>query len=81
MTEENCILHKGFVYKFIPESKRSFTYYKPVKDYVMKILGNPLVADVVANHAYEVTRLISEPSCRIIKQLKIDYNFIEVRDR
>jgi len=81
MTEENCILHKGFVYKFIPESKRSFTYYKPVKDYVMKILGNPLVADVVANHAYEVTRLISEPPCRIIKQLKIDYNFIEVRDR
>lgn len=46
----------------------------------MRILGSPVVADVVASHTYEITRLLSEPSCRVISQLKIDYNFIEVMD-
>lgn len=80
MADENCKLHKGFVYKFIPESTKTYTFYKSVKDYVMRIMGNADVADVLANQAYQVTRLLSEPSCRIISQLKIDYNFIEVRD-
>lgn len=78
MEEENCKLHQGYVYKFIPESTKTYTYYKPVKDFVMRLLGDPLVADVVANHVYEVSRLLAEKSCRVIKQLKLDYNFIEV---
>ena len=78
MADENCKLHKGFIYKFIPESTKTYTFYKSVKDYVMRIMGNADVADVLANQAYPVTRLLSEPSCRVISQLKIDYNFIEV---
>ena len=46
----------------------------------MKILGSPDVADVLASHTYEVAKLVSEPNCRIIKQLKINYNYIECLD-
>jgi len=78
MNDENCKLHKGFVYRFISESKKTYTFYKSVKDYIMRIMGNTDVADVVANQAYQVTRLLAEPACRVINQLKIDYNYIEV---
>ena len=77
MEEENCKLHRGYIYKFIPESTSTYTCYKSVKDYAMKALGNPDVADVLANHVYEVSRLLSEESCKIIRQLVIDYNYIE----
>lgn len=80
MAEENCKLHKGFVYKFIPESTATYTFYKSVKDYIMRIIGNQDVADVICGVTWEVIKHLKEPSCRMISQLKINYNFIEVND-
>jgi len=78
MEEHNCKLYRGHVYKLVPESTRTFSFYKSVNNYIMQLLGNPMVADVLAAHAYPVIRLLSEQSCRIIKQIRIDFNYIEV---
>jgi len=44
---QSKLCHRGFVYKLIPESTRTFTFYKPVKDYIMGILDRTEVSPVL----------------------------------
>ena len=68
----------GRVYKKIPEATYTYIYCTSVKDYLLNLLGNVGVADLIAPHVTQLTTLLSEPACRLIKQIEIDYNFIEV---
>lgn len=38
MEKQDCALYSGYVYKLIPESTKTYSYYKPVKDYIMGVL-------------------------------------------
>ena len=49
-----------------------------MKDYLLNLLGNVEVADLIAPHVTQLTTLLSEPTCRLIKTIEIDSNFIEV---
>jgi len=40
MALQECGLYRGFVYKKIPESTKTFAFFKTVNDYVMSILDN-----------------------------------------
>ena len=68
----------GRVYKKIPEATYTYIYCTSVKDYLLNLLGNVEVADLIAPHVTQLTTLLSEPVCRLIKPIEIDYNFIEV---
>ena len=68
----------GRVYKKIPEATYTYIYCTSVKDYLLNLLGNVEVADLIAPHVTQLTTLLSEPACRLIKPIEIDYNFIEV---
>ena len=78
MEEQNCALFQGCVYKLAPMSTTTFTFYKTAKDYVMSILGNMMIADVVAGHANQISGLLSEPECTLLTQMKMDFDYIEV---
>ena len=39
------------------------------------------MADLIAPHVTQLSALLSEPACRLIKPIEIDYNFIEVEDQ
>ena len=78
MEEQNCALFQGCVYKLAPMSTTTFTFYKTAKDYVMSILGNMMIADVVAGQANQISSLLSEPECTSLTQMKIDFDYIEV---
>ena len=52
-----------------------------MKDYLLNLLGNVEVADLIAPHVTQLSALLSEPACRLIKPIEIDYNFIEVEDQ
>lgn len=41
-------------------------------------MGNPEVANEIILFSSQLINLLSEKSCRLIPQLVIDYNFIEV---
>lgn len=56
MTEQECKLCNGGVYKKIKEAPIAHKFYKPVKDYVMSTLGDISLADVVASFAFQVTK-------------------------
>lgn len=80
MEEERCKLYRGFVFRHVPESISTFYFYKTAEDYILRILKNNEVADALSGVTWEVIRLIEKPACQIITQMKIDYNFIEVKD-
>ena len=71
----------GRVYKKIPEATHTCIYCTSVKDYLLNLLGNVEVADFIAPHVTQLTTLLSETACRLIKPIEIDYNFIEVEDQ
>ena len=68
------------IYKKIPEATYTYIYCTSVKDYLLNLLGNVEVADLIASHVTQFT-ILSEPTCRLIKPIEIDYNFIEVEDQ
>ena len=68
----------GRIYKKIPEATYNYIYCTSVKDYLLNLLGNVEVPDLIAPHVTQLTTLLSEPACRLIKPIEIDYNFIEV---
>ena len=71
----------GRVYKKIPEATYTYIYYTSVKDYLLNLLGNVEVADLIAPYMTQLTTLLSEPACRPIKPIEIDYNIIEVEHK
>ena len=68
----------GCVCKKIPEATYTYIYCTTVKDYLLNLLGNVEVADLIAPHVTQLRTLLSEPACRLIKPIEVDYNFIEV---
>ena len=39
------------------------------------------MADLIAPHVTQLSALLSEPTCRLIKPTETDYNFIEAEDQ
>ncbi|XP_066917465.1 uncharacterized protein [Clytia hemisphaerica] len=67
------------MHKLIPESKSTYYSYKSVKSFVLRMFKNPYVADGLAQSYFEVIRLLQEPDCRILPNLIVDYNYVEVK--
>ena len=65
----------------IPEATSTYIYWTSVKDYLLNLLGNIKVADLIASHVTQLTTLLSKPACRLIKPIEIDYNFTEVENQ
>lgn len=78
MVKKHYRLYEGTIYKKAPDAKFTFVYCCTVKDFLMKALGNPDISEVLASNMHQITQLLSDPSCRLIKPIKIVYNLIEV---
>lgn len=78
MKQFNYGICDGSIYKKAPDAKYTFVYCCTVHDFIHYILGNQEVADAVAHHAGQLISLLKVKSCRLIKPMKIDFNFIEV---
>ena len=61
----------GYVYKKIPEATYIYFYCTSVKDYLLNLLENVEVADLIAPHLTQLTTLLSEPAYRLIKPIEI----------
>ena len=67
----------GAVYAKAPEAEFTFVYCCAVKDFLLNILGNAEIADQIATFIPPLTNLLSQPSCKLIRPLVIDHNYIE----
>ena len=80
MKSTNFGLHDGCVYKKLDECEYTYIYCTTVKKYLLNLLGNYEIADVITPHISYLNGLLSDSACRLIEPIKIDYSFIEVRD-
>lgn len=70
-------VYDGAVYKKVKDSTFTYIFCSTVKDFLMHILGNVEVADQIATYVGQLTNLLSEKSCQLIKPIVIDTNYIE----
>lgn len=78
MTQNEYGLFDGSVYKKAPQAKFTYVFCSSVHDFVHYLLGCPEIADQIVAQVTPIINLLSVSSCRIIKPLIVDYNFIEV---
>ena len=77
MEQRRFGLHDGSVFKLAPDAVSTFVYCSSVNSFVMNLLSNGEVADAVVPYINQVVALLSEPACRIIEPIVIDFNLIE----
>jgi len=78
MAKNGFSISQGNVYKKIPESKFTSIYCCSMNNYLMHAIGDLELANIIVPHLSTIESLLSNPACRLIKPLKINYNLIEV---
>ena len=77
MKQFKYALYDGAVYKMVKESKFTYIFCSTVKNFLLHILGNVEVADQISSYVGQLTNLLSENSCQLIKAIVIDTDYIE----
>ena len=80
MKSNNYGLHDGCIYKTLEECEYTYTYCTSVKNYLLNLLSNFEIVDIITPHITQLTSLLSETACRLLEPIKIDHNFIEAND-
>lgn len=70
-------LFDGSVYKKAPEAVYTYVFCASVKVFLLNLLGNSEIAEEIVAFVPTLINLLSEPSCKLIEPIVIDYNFIE----
>ena len=78
MKKRNYALYDGSIYRLAPDAKFTFVFCSNVKDFILNMLGNTEVADIILPYVQMITGLLSEPACRLIEPISMDMNLIEV---
>ena len=79
MQKLNYTLYKGEVFKKAPEGKYTLIKCCSVDQFVHAALSNHKMADLMASQVNHVASILSNKGCQMIRQMKIDYNLIEVK--
>ena len=80
MKSNNDGLHDGCIYKKLEECEYIYIYCTSAKNYLLNLLDNFVIADIITPHLTQLTSLLSEPASRLLEPIKVDYSFIEVSD-
>ena len=78
MTRHSFGLRDGSIFIKPPDAKFTFVFVCSVRTFLLTIVGNPEIADQIANYVNPISNLLEEPACRLLKPLDIDFNYIEV---
>ena len=71
MKSNNYGLHDGCIYKKLEECEYTYIYCTSVKNYLLNLLGNFEIADIITPHITHLTSLLSEPGCRLLGPIKL----------
>ena len=81
MKQNGYAMYQGHVYRKLERAKFTYIFCGKVKTYLHAILANMEVANMIAPVWGSLNQLLTDPDCQLIRQIKIDYNFIEVLPR
>ena len=75
------VLYRGQTFAKAKGAKYTFLWMASVKEYLNKLLMNETIRDGIITNLFKIEALHSAEYCKIIGQLKIDLDLIEVLDR
>lgn len=78
MKHLNCSLYNGDVYIKPECSKYTYVFYKNITDFLHQLSGNLKMAEILVGNIAPISNMLSNQSCAVIPQIKIDMNLIEV---
>lgn len=81
MKSNNYGLHNGRIYKKLVDFYKKLVFIAQVRKYMLDLLGNFGIADVITHQIMQLTSLISDPACRLLEPTKIHFDFNKVSDR
>ena len=79
MRDLDYSLFRGEMFCKVPEGKYSFTRCCSVAEFVHASVTNRKIADILSAQVTNIINILSHPGCQIIRQLKFNYNLIEVK--
>ena len=80
MEKRGYSLYKGEVYKKVQSSKYTFKHCCTVKKFLSLLCTNECFKETIVKHLNKLDSLLSDRECELGKQLKINYDLIEVLD-
>ena len=72
MNDLDYRLHKGEVYRNVPQAKLTFVRSSSVNDFVHALLPIPKMAEVIAPQISYIISILSNSECQIIRQIELD---------
>ena len=78
MSDANVGIYEGYIWKKIDESRHTYLHCTSVENYLLNLLGNVELRDILSPFINQMSNLLSKPACRLIDPISIDYNYIEV---
>jgi len=81
MDKYNYAIFDGAIYKKAPDAFFTYVHCSSVSDFLHHILGNSEIAEQISVHMVPLVSLLSVKSCRLIKPICVDFNFIEVQPK
>ena len=78
MTKTHYGLRKGEIYRKLLETTYTYVYCSSIRNYVVSLMNDIRIADVIGPIYNQVISWMSEPLFKNKNPIEIDYNYIEV---
>ena len=72
------IMCKGLVYVKPKLAEYTFVQMMDTETYLLKLMGSSALREGIIKHLITLNRLMSNPSCELFPQLRLDFDLIEV---
>lgn len=80
MKKLNFALYKGEVYKLIPGAKFTYQLKCDVEKFIGTLEGNAVLKAKIIKYGKRVVNILSNRDSQAIRQIRVDYNLIEISD-
>ena len=78
MKKRNYALYDGSIYRLAPDAKFTFVLCSNVKDFLLNMLGNTEVADIILPYMQMITGTLFDQACHLTQPISMAMNLIEV---
>ena len=78
MTKLDYALYKGEVFKKNPASMFTFEHACSIRKFLSLLANNDHLKDLIVNNFSKVENFLADPECEFSRQLKVNYDLIEV---
>ena len=73
-------LYKGDIYVKPPSAKFTYVLMMDVESYINKLMISDVIGEEIVKFAKRIIEIMCHPECEVIKQIKFNWDLIEVKD-